>query len=264
MLPKRSRAARWRCWTATPDCSSSIHRRKRSVIMARSKSGNWKFRKNSRCCVSARPRPGMAITLFCRPTLSCPMTSPACRPTARRESGCIAPNFFISIAIPCRAKKSNTRRIGASPKRSGPIRLSFEHLILAATRSPAESMLATNSILFWVGAPSAFVFSIGTNDLIQYAIAVDRVNERIAHLYEPSHPAVLRLIKMVADAARKHQIWFGVCGEMAGEIELTPLLLGLGVDELSVSPALVPRVKSAIRNVSREECEKLVEEVLSL
>jgi phosphoenolpyruvate-protein phosphotransferase (PTS system enzyme I) len=107
-------------------------------------------------------------------------------------------------------------------------------------------------------------FSIGTNDLIQYAIAVDRVNERIAHLYEPSHPAVLRLIKMVAEAARKHNIWFGVCGEMAGEIELTPLLLGLGVDELSVSPALVPRVKSAIRSLSRKECEKLLEEVLPL
>src|SRR2546423_11703298 len=107
-------------------------------------------------------------------------------------------------------------------------------------------------------------FSIGTNDLIQYAIAVDRVNERIAHLYEPSHPAVLRLIKMVADAARQHQIWFGICGEMAGEIELTPLLLGLGVDELSVSPALVPRVKSAIRNLSPAECGKLFEEVVSL
>jgi phosphotransferase system enzyme I (PtsI) len=107
-------------------------------------------------------------------------------------------------------------------------------------------------------------FSIGTNDLIQYAIAVDRVNERIAHLYEPSHPAVLRLIKMVAEAAQKHNIWFGICGEMAGEIELTPLLLGLGVDELSVSPVLVPRVKSAIRSLSREECEKLLEEVLSL
>ena len=106
-------------------------------------------------------------------------------------------------------------------------------------------------------------FSIGTNDLIQYAIAVDRVNERIAHLYEPSHPAVLRLIQMVAEAAHKHDIWFGVCGEMAADIELTPLLVGLGVDELSVSPALVPRVKSAIRNLSREECEKLLEEVLS-
>src|SRR5438067_12121304 len=80
-------------------------------------------------------------------------------------------------------------------------------------------------------------FSVGTNDLIQYAIAVDRVNERIAHLYEPSHPAVLRLIKMVADAARQHQIWFGICGEMAGEIELTPLLIGPGVGELTVCSA---------------------------
>jgi len=107
-------------------------------------------------------------------------------------------------------------------------------------------------------------FSIGTNDLIQYTIAVDRVNERIAHLYEPSHPAVLRLINMVGEAARKHRIWFGVCGEMAADIELTPLLLGLGVDELSVSPALVPRVKSAIRGLSREECRALVQEILSL
>ena len=107
-------------------------------------------------------------------------------------------------------------------------------------------------------------FSIGTNDLIQYALAVDRVNERIAHLYEPSHPAVLRLINMVGEAAHKHDIWFGVCGEMAADIELTPLLLGLGVDELSVSPALVPRVKSAIRGLSREECRALVKEVLLL
>jgi phosphotransferase system enzyme I (PtsI) len=107
-------------------------------------------------------------------------------------------------------------------------------------------------------------FSIGTNDLIQYTIAVDRVNERIAHLYEPSHPAVLRLINMVGEAAHKHDIWFGICGEMAADIELTPLLLGLGVDELSVSPSLVPRVKSAIRGLAREECRALVKEVLEL
>ena len=77
-------------------------------------------------------------------------------------------------------------------------------------------------------------FSIGTNDLIQYAVAVDRMNEHVAHLYEPTHPGVIRLLKMVADAAHANDIWVGVCGEMAGEVLFTPLLLGLGMDELSV------------------------------
>ena len=74
-------------------------------------------------------------------------------------------------------------------------------------------------------------FSIGTNDLIQYSVAIDRTNERVAHLYEPSHPSVVRLLKMVADAAHANDIWVGVCGEMAGEVLFTPLLLGLGMDE---------------------------------
>jgi phosphotransferase system enzyme I (PtsI) len=107
-------------------------------------------------------------------------------------------------------------------------------------------------------------FSIGTNDLIQYAMAVDRVNERIAHLYEPTHPAVIRLLKMVADAAHKHNIWVGVCGEMAGDLTMVPLLLGLGMDELSVSASLVPRVKSAVQSLSIPECEQLVQEALEL
>jgi phosphotransferase system enzyme I (PtsI) len=107
-------------------------------------------------------------------------------------------------------------------------------------------------------------FSIGTNDLIQYAIAVDRMNERIAHLYEPTHPAVLRLLKMIADAARANDIWVGVCGEMAGDITLIPLLLGLGMDELSAGASLVPRAKRAVQSLTIAECRQLVDEALTL
>src|SRR5213596_787634 len=107
-------------------------------------------------------------------------------------------------------------------------------------------------------------FSIGTNDLIQYTIAVDRVNERIAHLYEPTHPAVLRLLKMIADAAHANDIWVGVCGEMAADLALIPLLLGLGMDELSAGATLVPRVKRAVQSLAISECRELVEEALKL
>jgi phosphotransferase system enzyme I (PtsI) len=107
-------------------------------------------------------------------------------------------------------------------------------------------------------------FSIGTNDLIQYALAVDRVNEKIAHLYEPTHPAVLRLLKIIADAAHANNLWVGVCGEMAGDIALIPLLLGLGMDELSTAAILVPRVKRAVQSLTIPECRELVEETFKL
>ena len=107
-------------------------------------------------------------------------------------------------------------------------------------------------------------FSIGTNDLIQYALAVDRVNEKIAYLYEPTHPAVLRLLKIIADAAHANRIWVGVCGEMAGDIALIPLLLGLGMDELSTAAILVPRVKRAVQSLAIPECRELVEETFKL
>jgi phosphotransferase system enzyme I (PtsI) len=102
-------------------------------------------------------------------------------------------------------------------------------------------------------------FSLGTNDLIQYSLAVDRLNERIAHLYEPTHPAVLRLIKMTVDAADRQGIWCGVCGEMAGDPCLTPLLLGLGVRELSAAPGSLPRIKFLIRRLNMSEARELGE-----
>jgi phosphotransferase system enzyme I (PtsI) len=93
---------------------------------------------------------------------------------------------------------------------------------------------------------------------------VDRVNERIAHLYEPTHPAILRLIEMTVAAAHANGIWVGVCGEMAGEITLTPLLLALGVDELSASAGLVPRVKKAVQTLNTKECDRLLEQIRDL
>lgn len=99
--------------------------------------------------------------------------------------------------------------------------------------------------------------SLGTNDLIQYSLAVDRMNERVAHLYEPTNPAILRLIKATVEAAHQNKIWVGVCGEMAGDPVLTPLLLGLGVDELSAAPSLVPQIKYMIRKLKMTEATEL-------
>ncbi len=105
--------------------------------------------------------------------------------------------------------------------------------------------------------------SLGTNDLIQYTLAVDRMNEKIAHLYEPTHPAILRLIKATVEAGHKNKIWVGVCGEMAGDPLLAPLLLGLGVDELSAAPPLVPPVKFLIRRLKMSEAKELAEFALN-
>jgi phosphotransferase system enzyme I (PtsI) len=86
---------------------------------------------------------------------------------------------------------------------------------------------------------------------------VDRTNEKIAHLYEPTHPAIVRLIKLTVDAAHQAGIWTGVCGEMAGDPVLVPLLLGLGVDELSAAPPTVPQIKFLIRRLKISEAREL-------
>jgi phosphoenolpyruvate-protein phosphotransferase (PTS system enzyme I) len=102
-------------------------------------------------------------------------------------------------------------------------------------------------------------FSIGSNDLIQYTLAADRTNEKVSHLYEPTHPAIVRLIKMTVDASHKHGAWTSVCGEIAGDPALTPLLIGLGVDELSAAPPVVPQIKYIIRRLKLSEAQALAE-----
>jgi len=106
--------------------------------------------------------------------------------------------------------------------------------------------------------------SIGTNDLIQYLIAVDRGNERVAYLYEPFNPAVIRLIDFVITKAKEKNKWVGVCGEMAGNPYSALLLVGLGVDELSASPTSIPGIKKIIRSISYSHAREIADKVLTL
>nr|NIS69268.1 phosphoenolpyruvate--protein phosphotransferase [Pseudomonadota bacterium] len=107
-------------------------------------------------------------------------------------------------------------------------------------------------------------FSIGTNDLIQYTLAVDRVNEHVSYLYEPLHPAVIRCIREVVEAGHRANLQVAICGEMAGEPAYLWVLLGLGLDEISMNPRSIPRVKKILRMSSVEEARELLEELFRM
>lgn len=113
-------------------------------------------------------------------------------------------------------------------------------------------------------APEVDFFSIGTNDLVQYTLAVDRGNPELAEMYQPYHPAVLRLIDRVVQAAHAAGKWVGVCGEMGGLPEGALLLLGLGVDELSMAPALLPRIRRLVRSTPAAEARALAQQCLTV
>ncbi|HEB84415.1 MAG TPA: phosphoenolpyruvate--protein phosphotransferase [Bacteroidetes bacterium] len=121
---------------------------------------------------------------------------------------------------------------------------------------PAVAMLAERF------APLVDFFSIGTNDLVQFALAVDRGNEYVAHLHTPFHPAVLHLIRETVKAGHAHGIWVGLCGEFAADPLATLLLIGLELDELSISPAQIPEVKKLIRSTTFELAQRMARKAL--
>ena len=138
--------------------------------------------------------------------------------------------------------------------------VSFDPALEVGTMIEIPSAAATADLL----AKECAFFSIGTNDLIQYMLAIDRVNDRIAHLYEPTHPAVLRMLRQIVQEGRRQNLSVSVCGEMAGDPVYAPLLIGLGVDCLSMSPAWLPSVKYLIRSMSMADARSLVTEALGM
>ncbi len=138
--------------------------------------------------------------------------------------------------------------------------ISFDENLEVGIMVEIPSAAVTADIL----AKEVDFFSIGTNDLIQYTLAVDRMNEHISHLYEPLHPAVLRLIKNVIDASHNAGKWTGMCGEMAGDTSATAILLGMGLDEFSMSASSIPQVKKIIRSLTYEEAKQIAQKALSM
>lgn len=124
--------------------------------------------------------------------------------------------------------------------------------------------IPSTAVMADIFAKEVDFFSIGTNDLIQYTMAADRMNEQVSYLYQPYNPAILRLVDNVIQAAHKNGKWAGMCGEMAGDPIAIPILLGLGLDEFSMSATSILPARSQLRNISKEEAASYREEILSM
>ncbi|MBL3729938.1 phosphoenolpyruvate--protein phosphotransferase [Lysinibacillus sp. HST-98] len=124
--------------------------------------------------------------------------------------------------------------------------------------------IPSTAVMADIFAKEVDFFSIGTNDLIQYTMAADRMNEKVSYLYQPYNPAILRLIQMVIKAAHQEQKWVGMCGEMAGDEHAVPLLLGLGLDEFSMSATSILKTRALLKQLSVPEMQSLATEALQL
>lgn len=184
--------------------------------------------------------------------------------------------FKTQLRAILRASAFGTIRI-MYPMISGALELSRANAMLEAVKKDLRTEGVAFDDRIEVGAmieiPSAAIaadtlvagsdfFSVGTNDLIQYLIAVDRLNDRVAHLYEPTHPAVIRTLEMIVAAARKGKLGVSICGEVAGDPVMVPLLIGLGVESLSMSPSLLPNVKFVVQNMELDEAKAIAKMAL--
>lgn len=139
-------------------------------------------------------------------------------------------------------------------------KIDFDHNI------PVGIMIETPSAALMANelAEISDFFSIGTNDLVQYTLAADRTNDLVSYLFDALHPAVIKLIKMTIDAAKNRKIPVGICGELGGNAAATELLIGMGIDEISTVPSIIPEIKSIILSINSEDAKNLAEEILNL
>jgi phosphotransferase system enzyme I (PtsI) len=172
-----------------------------------------------------------------------------------RNLGILLP--MISTLEEVRQFKSFALRIQEELERDG-VEFHRDCRVGVMIEVPSAAMVAD------VLASEVDFFSIGTNDLIQYALAVDRNNEHVSYLYRPLHPGILRMLRFVVDSAREADIEVSMCGEMAADRHYAPLLLGMGLRRLSVTPRAIPEVKTQIRQLALAELEGVVDGCLSL
>jgi phosphotransferase system enzyme I (PtsI) len=163
---------------------------------------------------------------------------------------------FVSSVQQLREARQIVREVGAELARRGePVPAVPIGVVIEIPAAAYTADLLAREIDF---------FTIGTNDLIQYCLAVDRSDERVSHLYEPLHPAILRVIVMVRRAARRHRIPVSLCGEMASDPALLPLLVGLGLTDFSMTPAAIPIAKQVLAELRSDDLRALARRVRQL